>query len=197
MQSGRAPMPPLAGLCDDHLREAIVRTVETCNTDENQALLVNIWRKIETSEKRQMLRDWLDRTWLRFVSALGGITACDRCGCHDNNERMLLISNEGESKLRDVALVLVRCSMLATDMPASWSPANVTWWKNSGKKLQSLSRLKWLGSFMQSVVNKHTGGPRCIDSGLDLDLDRRSVFTLAIQPMIDANRDYDLYAVMR
>jgi hypothetical protein len=210
MHHGRAPMPPLRGFCDDHLRQATTQTMQTGNIADNQALLVNIWRKVETTEKRDRLREWLVRTWGLFRTATATIPICDRCGCGDNAERLYLLSKEGPSQLRDFALVLIRCSMNTTDTPSSWSADNITWWKRSGNKLQSLSRLKWLGAFMQSVVKIEERGREAyvpvvarIPDGVcgavhaNPETAPHMVFTLSIQPIIDPECEYDLYAVMK
>jgi hypothetical protein len=211
MHHGRAPMPPLVGFCDDHLRQAITQTMETGDISENQTLLVNIWRKVETTEKRERLRDWLGRAWVRFRNAAVTIPICDRCGCVDNAERLCLISKEGSSQLRDFSLVLIRCSMNSTDTPSSWSMDNITWWKRSGNKLQSLSRLKWLGVYMQSLVKVEEGQREEVMVAVQRMSDRAGpgplvlsaqppipmVFTLTIPPIIDAQSEYILYAVVK
>jgi hypothetical protein len=192
MQNGRAPLPPLDGICDNHLREAMTQALEISNTDDNQLLLVNIWRKIETADKKQLLRGWIDRAWVRFRSALKDIPVCIKCNCLDHEERLRLITAEGQDRLRDFILVFIRCSMNSTETPAAWSVPNVTWWKRSGSRLQSLSRLKWLGRYTQSVVQRDSSAV-CSPPSKSAAM----VVTLSIQPIIDADRDYDLYAVVR
>jgi hypothetical protein len=193
MQNGRAPLPPLAGMCDNHLRDAITKALEISNIDDNQLLLVNIWRKIETSDKKQLLRSWIDRAWVRFISALEDIPVCNQCACHDREERLGLLSTEGADRLRDFIIVFIRCSMNATETPAAWSVPNVTWWRRSGSKLQSLSRLKWLGKYTQSVVQKgrSAGKAECSAHPPSATI----IVTLSIETIIDAGRDYEVYAV--